>query len=119
MREIDVKPPRQARRAAEQLLVEVVADAADRLRDEQAGRRRVEVVAVGAARRGGGGAGRAGAKEGGSAGAARVQPQGAGGVPRRDSTPDPEPALPDSERPPPRVRRLVPACDEEVEPAAD
>ena len=39
---VDLDRPREVARTPEQLLVEVVADAPDRLRDEQSGRGRVE-----------------------------------------------------------------------------
>jgi hypothetical protein len=39
--------------------------------------------------------------------------------PSGDASPDSESALPDRERPPPGVRSLIPARDEEVDPAAD
>ena len=42
MRRVDLEAPRQARRTAEQLLVEVVAEAAERLRERDAGRRAVQ-----------------------------------------------------------------------------
>ena len=41
VRDIDLQPPRQRRRPSEELLVEVVAPAADRLREHDAGRDRV------------------------------------------------------------------------------
>jgi hypothetical protein len=66
---VDLESPWEARRAAEQLLVEVVADAADRLGDQQSGRRGIE--------------------EGGDAGAASAQnpepaDQAGGEAPERD-----------------------------------
>ena len=42
VRDIDLEPPRQRRRPAEQLLVEVVAPASDRLREHDAGGDRVD-----------------------------------------------------------------------------
>ena len=42
VRWVDLEPPREAGRSPEQLLVEVVADAADRLRDQEGRGGRVE-----------------------------------------------------------------------------
>ena len=91
--------PGERGRPAEQLLVEVVADPADRLSDEQSWSGRVQ--------------------ECGDVGAGAAQPpqpdERAGGHP----APDPQSALPDRERTPPVVWYLVPARREVVEPAAD
>src|SRR5436190_16865671 len=97
--EVDVERPWQVRRAAEKLLVEIVADSPDRLRDEQAGRGSVE--------------------ETGDVGSPPVQDPDARRRPGCDAAPDAEPAMPDRERPPPGVRSLIPARDEKVDPPAD
>ena len=96
---VDLEPPGQLGRLAEELLVPPVADAADRLRDEEP-------------RRGG-------VEEGGDARAGPAGDDAADDDAAGDPAPDPEPALPDGERPPPLVRNLVPARREVVEPGAD
>jgi hypothetical protein len=80
-------------------LVEVVPDAADGLRDEQAGRGGVEK------RR--------------DVGAAAMKNDQPGERAAGDAPPDPEPALPDRERTPPVGRDLVPARGDVVQAAAD
>ncbi len=96
---VDLEAPRQRRRAPVELLVEVVADAADGLRDEQ--RRR------------------GGVEEARHVGARAAQAPDPGGRPQGDPAPDPQAALPDRERPPPVVGDLVPARGQEVEAPAD
>src|SRR3954469_10751869 len=96
---IDLEPPRQRGRAPVELLVEVVADAPDGLRDEQG--------------RGGG------VEEARDVGARAAQAPDPGGRAQRDAAPDPQAALPDRERSPPVVGDLVPARGQEVEPAPD
>ena len=95
----DLETPRQRRRPAEQLLVEVVADPPDRLRDEQ--RRR------------------GGVHEQRDVRAVAAQPpdadEGAGG----DPAPDTKAPLPDCEGPPPVRRDFAPAGGQEVQAPAD
>src|SRR6185312_11211115 len=91
----DLEAPGKVGRAAEELLVEVVADPADRLGDEQ----------------GGGGA----VHEGGDRDARPVDPPDPDRGARGDPAPDPEPAVPDRERSPPGVGHFAPARDVEVE----
>jgi hypothetical protein len=76
-----------------------IADAADRLRDQQRGR--------------------AGVHERGDVRASSVHAPDADGDAERDPAPDAEAALPDRERAPPGVRDLVPARDHVIEAAAD
>src|SRR5438105_14556052 len=95
----DLQPPRQRGRLPEQLLVPVVADPADSLREQEAGRDRVHHQPPAVPR--------------------AADDHGAGRHPERDPAPDAEPALPDRERAPPVVRYLVPARDVVVEPRAD
>src|SRR5437867_3955893 len=83
---IDLQPPWEGRRTTEQLLVEVVADAADGLRHEQP-------------RRGG-------VEEARDVGAASTQDPQAGERSARDAAPDPEAAFPDRERSPPVIGDL-------------
>jgi len=97
----DLQPPRQLGRAAEQLLVEVVADPADRLGAQQPwgddvheqSQLRPRESLVGDVQAG----------------------RGAGG----DPAPDPEPALPDRERTPPVIGDLTRGRDQEIDPPAD
>ncbi len=97
--ERDLQAPGQAGRAAEQLLVEVVADPADALRDEQGGRHRVHDYRHVAA---------------GFAG-----PPDADRDRDRDRAPDPEPPAPDGEDAIPDVRDVHRRGDVEVDTAAD
>ena len=92
---INLQAPGQARRATEELLVEVVADPADRLAHQET-------------RRGG-------VQEPGDVGATVAQDQQAGGRAGRDAAPDPEPAIPDREWPPPVRRHQVRAGQIEIE----
>src|SRR5206468_7580060 len=96
---VDLQAPRKARRPAEQLLVEVVADPADRLRDED--------------RRGGR------VQHPGDIRPPPSQDPDPDDHPPGDAPPAPQAALPDRERPPPGVRHLVPARDHVVEPPTD
>ncbi len=98
---IDLKPPRQRGRTAEQLLVEVVADPADRLGHQQPGSGGVHESEEVRPRQ-----------------AAAKHPQ-TGQRACGDSTPDSEAALPDGERSPPVRGNLIPAGDEEVDAPAD
>jgi hypothetical protein len=96
---VDLERPRQGGWAAEQLLVEVVADAPDGLRDEQRRRGRIKEqrdVRV----------------------PAMEHPDPDRGA-CRDATPDAQPTLPDRERSPPVIWNLVPARREEVQASAD
>src|SRR5919106_568493 len=95
---VDLKPPWECRWLAEELLVEVVANSADRLCDEQPGRRRVQ--------------------ESGDVGVVATQAPDADGGSDRYSAPDAQTALPDGERAPPVVRHLIPARGQVVEPPA-
>ena len=95
----DLETPRKVGRAAEELLVPPVAEAADPLRDEKRGRDAVGELRDGDAR------------------APRDDRPDDTAEP--DPAPDAEAALPDRERPPPLVRQLVPARDDVVEPRAD
>jgi hypothetical protein len=79
---IDPQGPRQGRRAAEELLIEVVADPPDRLGDE--------------------GAGSGGTHERAERDAAPAQNPKAGERAAGDAAPDPEAALPDGKPSPPR-----------------
>ena len=99
MGRVDLEPPGQVGRLAEELLVPPVADPPDRLRDEQPGRE-----AVG---------------EQPDVGAGALGDEPADEAAERDPAPDAEAALPDRERPPPLVGHLVPARREVVEPGAD
>ena len=98
---IDLQPPRQIGRLAEQLLVEPVAPAPDPLREQQTRRDRVH--------------------EQPDALMGSMDDPCAREDAEEDSAPDAEPALPDGERRPPRVEvvDLVPAGDVVVEPRAD
>src|SRR5829696_10133784 len=84
-----LKRPGKARRATEQLLVEVVADAPDRLREEDPGRDR-----LGKAR---------------DVHPATAQEDDASERPAGDTAPDAESSLPEGKPAPPVVRHLVPA----------
>src|SRR6516164_7563070 len=95
----DVQPPRQARRPAEQLLVEVVADTPDRLRDQQRGRD--------------------GVGEQPRVRACPAHPPDARGRAERDAAPDPQSPVPDGEDPVPVVRDVLGGGDVEVDAAAD
>jgi hypothetical protein len=96
----DLDGPRQSARLAEQLLVEVVADAPDGLGDQQRGRDGVHE--------------RADVRPG------AAQPPDARHRAGGDPTPDAEPALPYRQRAPPGVRRDVErGGDVEVDPRAD
>jgi hypothetical protein len=95
----DLEAPWQRCRAAEELLVEVVADPADGLRDEQAG---------------GGGV-----QEGRDVGTAAAQHDQAGERAAGDAAPDAKAAFPDRQRPPPVVGHLVPTGGQVVDPPAD
>src|SRR5260370_2416162 len=99
MRCADFEPPRQSGRPAEQLLVEVVADPADCLRNEQ--RRRGSVEELRDVR------------------AAPTQHPQARECAPGDAAPDPETALPDGEGSPPVRRHFVPTRRQEVEAPAD
>jgi hypothetical protein len=99
MSAIDLQAPRQRRRPAEELLVEVVPDPPDRLGDKQA-------------RCGG-------VEESRDVRPAPVKDPDPGGRAGRDPAPDAQAAVPDGERPPPAVRGLIPARDQEVEATAD
>src|SRR3954468_11228160 len=96
---VDLEAPRQRGRAPVELLVEVVADTTDGLRDEQRRRRGIEKAR--------------------HVGARATQAPDPGGRAQRDAAPDPQAALPDGERSPPVVGDLVPARGQEVEPTAD
>jgi len=96
---VDLEPPRQRRRPAEQLLVEVVADPSDRLGDEQPGS--------------------SGIHECGDVHTRAAQSPEPGERAGGDPAPDPEAALPDRERAPPVVGHLVPARRDVVQPSAD
>ena len=86
-------------RLAEQLLVPPVADAPDRLRDQQARRN--------------------GVHESPNALARLLDDDGAGDAAEQDAAPHAEAALPHGEDAPPLVRDLVPARDHVVEAGAD
>ena len=95
----DLERPRQVARLPEQLLVEVVAPAADRLREQEPGRDRVH--------------------EGVDALAGAVHDPGAHEHAGADPAPDAEAALPDGEGLPPFVVDRAPARDHVVEAGAD
>ena len=95
----DLEPPRQVGRLAEQLLVPPVPEAADALRDEQAGRDAVQ--------------------EARDVGPGTLRDDRAHEDPEPDAAPHPETAPPDGERPPPLVRELVPARDHVVQARPD
>src|SRR5690242_6847754 len=101
VRLVDLQSPRQARRLAEQLLVEPVPPPADPLREQQARRDGVHEEA--------------------HAVAGAVHDPCAGEHAEQDPAPDAEAALPDRERRPPGVDRLdlAPARDVVVEPRPD
>lgn len=99
MRPVDPEPPRKAGRPPEQLLVEPVPDTADGLREEQAWCRGVE--------------------EARDVGAPPPKHPDTGERPAGDAAPDAEAAVPNGERSPPRVRRLLPAGREKVETPAE
>src|ERR1019366_7320241 len=99
MRHVDLQPPGQRGRPAEQLLVEVVADPPDRLCDEHSGG--------------------AGVHELRDARSGPADPPDPDERAERDPTPDSKPSRPDRERPPPMRRNLVPTGDEEVQAPAD
>ena len=92
---INLERPRQLRGAAEQLLVEIVADPADRLCDQQSGRGSIHER-----------------RDVHASAAQAPQPHSRTGS---DPAPDPQAALPDRQRPPPVVRHLVPARREVVQ----
>ena len=94
----DLDRPGQVARLPEELLVEVVAPAADRLREQDPGSGRVH--------------------EGVDALAGAVHHPGADEHAGGDAAPDPEAAFPDGERLPPLVVDRVPARDHVVEPRA-
>ena len=96
---VDGQPPGQAGRLAEQFLVEVVPDPADRLGDQQGRRHRVG--------------------EHRDVGAGPVHPPDAYRGTRRDAAPDAQAARPDREDPPPVMRDVGGRGDVEVDPAAD
>ena len=98
---VDLEPPRQLGRLAEELLVPPVADPADALREQQPRRGRVH--------------------EAEDAVAGVPHDHRAGEAAEEDPAPDAEPALPDGERRPPGVDRLnlVPGRDVVVQPRAD
>jgi hypothetical protein len=96
---IDLEPPGQIGRLAEELLVEPVAQASDSLGDEQAGRDRI-----------------------GEEPDALTRPpdhEGSGQAPEQDPAPNAEPSFPDGERAPPLVGHLVPARDVVVRARSD
>ena len=95
----DLQAPRQGRRAAEQLLVEVVPDPADRLRDQQRGRYRVGERSRGDAE--------------------PPQPPHADDGRQRHAAPDAQPSGPHGEHPVPHVRDVGRRGDVEVDPAPD
>jgi hypothetical protein len=99
MGRVDLERPWEAGRTPEELLVEVIADPADRLGDQE--RRR------------------GGVEESRDVGAAAAQDpeasEGAGG----DAAPDAEAAVPDRKRSPPMRRHFVPARRQEVKTPAD
>src|SRR5581483_10059964 len=97
--ERDLQAPGQRGRAAEQLLVEVVADPADALRHQQGGRDRVHEL--------------------GRVDAVAAQPPQADHGRQRDAAPDAEAAVPDREHAVPDVRDVHRGGDVEVDPAAD
>ena len=96
---VDLEPPGQVGRLAEELLVPPVADPPHRLRHEQSGRE-----AVG---------------EQPHVGAGALRDVATDEAAERDAAPDAEAALPDREGPPPLVGHLVPARRQVVEPRAD
>ena len=97
---VDPQPPGQARRLAEELLVPPVADPADALREQQAGRRRVH--------------------ERRRARTRAAHDDHPGDRPEEDPAPDAEPAVPELEHALPfRRRHLVPRGDVVVEPRPD
>jgi hypothetical protein len=89
VRRRDLKRPREIRRTAEELLVEVVADSSDRLRNQERRRR--------------------GVQEARDVGAAATQYPHAGEGARGDPAPDAKATVPHGERPPPVVGNLAPA----------
>ena len=96
---VDLQPPGQAGGATEQFLVEVVADAPDRLRHQQGGRDGVHEL--------------------GHVGPGPVHPPYAGQGAERDAAPDPQAPIPDREHPVPVVRDVLRGGDVEIDPAAD
>src|SRR5271163_4864531 len=94
-----LQAPGEARGAAEELLVEVVADPADRLGDQQA--------------RGGC------VHEPGDAHALAAQRDRAADETARYTSPDTKAALPDRQPPPPVVGDFAPACDVVIEPRTE
>src|SRR5580765_3438507 len=98
---VDLEPPRQGRRLAEELLVPPVADAPDALREEEARRNGVHEAEDAVAR--------------------SLDDDRAGDTAEEDPAPNAEAALPHRERSPPRVERLHlrPGGDVVVEPRAD
>jgi len=94
-----LQAPGQVRRAAEQFLVEVVADPADALGDQQAGRHRVH--------------------EHRDVAATFADPPDTDRDRQRYRAPDPEPAIPYGQHPVPDVRDVHRGGDVEVDPAAD
>ena len=99
MDRVDLKRPRETARATEEFLVEVVADPADRLGDQQRRRRCIE--------------------ESRDVGAAAAKHPEASEGPGGDAAPDAEPPVPDRNRSPPMRRHFVPARREEVKAPAD
>src|SRR3954469_24932717 len=96
---VDLEAPWQRGRAAEELLVEPVADPPDRLGDEQPRRNAVH--------------------EHRDVRAAPSKDPHAREHARGDAAPDPQAAAPDRERAPPLARPFVPARGEEVQPPPD
>src|SRR5215210_1918634 len=96
---VDLEAPGEIRRLAEQLLVEVVAPAPDRLREEEARSGRVQEAV--------------------DARAGPTHDPGAGEHAARDPAPDTETAAPDREGLPPLVVHRLPARDHVVEAGPD
>ena len=96
---VDLKRPGQRGWLAEQFLVEVVADAADRLRDEQRGC--------------------CGVEESWDVRPAATQDPEPGEGAGKDAAPDAQAAVPNRERSPPGMPPLIPARDKEVQAPAD
>ena len=96
---IDLERPREHGGPAKELLVEVVADTADRLSDQQSGSRAVQ--------------------ERRDFGSRATEPPDASERAGGDSAPDPETALPHGQWSPPLVGDLAPTRDDEVQPTTD